>query len=69
MKRILVTGGAGFLGSPLCEQLLSQGNNVICLDNYLTGKVGNAAHLSDYQHFELVRHDITEPIFTEADEI
>ncbi len=69
MKRILVTGGAGFLGSHLCEKLLKQGNEVICLDNYFTGSKNNIEHLRDYFHFEIIRHDVTMPIFLEADQI
>ena len=69
MKRILVTGGAGFVGSHLCEFLLNQGNEVVCLDNYFTGKKENIIHLIDNPYFELVRHDVTMPIFLEVDEI
>ncbi|WP_067149697.1 UDP-glucuronic acid decarboxylase family protein [Pseudotamlana agarivorans] len=69
MKRILVTGGAGFVGSHLCERLLNEGNDVICLDNYFTGSKENVVHLLDNPFFELVRHDITEPYFAEVDEI
>ncbi len=69
MKRILVTGGAGFIGSHLCEKLLSLGNEVICLDNYFTGSKRNIVHLLDNPYFELIRHDITIPVFIEADEI
>jgi UDP-glucuronate decarboxylase len=68
-KRILVTGGAGFLGSHLCERLLNDGNDVICLDNYFTGSKQNIIHLIDNPYFELVRHDVTMPIFLEVDEI
>ncbi len=68
-KRILVTGGAGFLGSHLCERLLKDGNEVICVDNYFTGSRQNIVHLIDNHYFELIRHDITIPIFLEADEI
>jgi UDP-glucuronate decarboxylase len=67
--RILVTGGAGFLGSHLCEQLLSEGHDVICLDNFFTGSKNNIIHLMDSHRFELVRHDITEPILLEVDRI
>jgi len=67
--RILVTGGAGFLGSHLCERLLNDGNDVICLDNYFTGSKQNIIHLIDNPYFELVRHDVTMPIFLEVDEI
>lgn len=69
MKRILVTGGAGFIGSHLCERLLKEGNEVICLDNYFTGSKTNILHLMDNPYFELVRHDITHPYFAEVDEI
>lgn len=69
MKRILVTGGAGFLGSHLCEKLLAQGNEVICLDNYFTGNKRNVIHLLDNPYFELFRHDITSPVYMEVDEI
>ncbi|WP_138433379.1 UDP-glucuronic acid decarboxylase family protein [Winogradskyella algicola] len=69
MKRILVTGGAGFVGSHLCEHLLNKGNEVICLDNYFTGSKQNIEHLMDHHYFELVRHDITNPFMAEVDEI
>jgi UDP-glucuronate decarboxylase len=69
MKRILVTGGAGFIGSHLCERLLSQGNEVICLDNYFTGSKMNIVHLLGNNYFELIRHDVTMPVFVETDEI
>ena len=69
MKRILITGGAGFIGSHLCERLLNEGNEVICLDNYFTGTKQNVKHLLDNRNFELVRHDITSPYFVEVDEI
>ncbi|MFO7938641.1 MAG: UDP-glucuronic acid decarboxylase family protein [Bacteroidales bacterium] len=69
MKRILVTGGAGFIGSHLCERLLNEGNEVICLDNYFTGTKENIIHLMDNPYFELVRHDVTMPYFAEVDEI
>lgn len=69
MKKILVTGGAGFLGSHLCERLLNEGNEVICLDNYFTGNKRNIVHLMDNPYFEVIRHDITAPFFIEVDEI
>jgi len=69
MKRILVTGGAGFIGSNLCERLLNLGNEVICLDNYFTGSKTNIIHLLDNPYFELIRHDVTMPLFVETDEI
>ncbi len=68
-KRVLVTGGAGFLGSHLCERLLEQGCDVICLDNYFTGSKYNVKHLLDNPHFELMRHDVTFPLYVEVDEI
>ena len=67
--RILVTGGAGFIGSHLCERLLSEGHEVICLDNFFTGRKQNIAHLLDFKSFELIRHDVTEPILLEVDQI
>lgn len=69
MKKILVTGGAGFIGSHLCERLLSEGNEVICMDNYFTGAKQNVVHLLDNPFFELVRHDVTMPYFVEVDQI
>ena len=69
MKRILITGGAGFLGSHLCERLLREGNDVICLDNFFTGDKRNIAHLMGLPHFELIRHDIINPIYLAVDEI
>ena len=69
MKQILVTGGAGFIGSHLCERLLKDGNNVICMDNYFTGLKQNIVHLLDNPYFELVRHDVTFPYYVEVDEI
>lgn len=69
MKRILVTGGAGFIGSHLCERLLLEGNDIICLDNYFSGCKDNVRHLLDNHNFELVRHDITVPYYAEVDEI
>ncbi len=68
-KKILVTGGAGFLGSHLCEKLLNEGNEVFCLDNFFTGQKRNVIHLLSNPYFELIRHDITMPFFIEADEI
>ena len=69
MKRILITGGAGFIGSHLCERLLAEGNEVICLDNYFTGSKRNIIPLMGNPYFELVRHDVTTPYYVEADEI
>lgn len=69
MKRILVTGGAGFVGSHLCERLLKEGNEVISLDNYFTGEKRNIAHLTENPYFEIVRHDVIQPYFAEVDEI
>ncbi len=69
MKRILVTGGAGFVGSHLCERLLNDGNEVISMDNYFTGQKKNIEHLIDNHYFEMVRHDVTIPYFVEVDEI
>lgn len=69
MKRILVTGGAGFLGSHLCERLLNDGNDVICLDNFFTGSKANVLHLMNRPYFEIIRHDVINPIFLEVDEI
>lgn len=68
-KRILVTGGAGFLGSHLCERLIEQGHDVLCVDNFFTGTKGNIEHLLDHPRFELLRHDVTFPLFVEVDEI
>lgn len=68
-KKILVTGGAGFIGSHLCERLLKEGNEVICLDNYFTGQKQNISHLLGNPYFELIRHDVTTPFFIEVDEI
>lgn len=68
-KRVLVTGGAGFLGSHLCERLVAAGNDVICVDNFFTGTKDNIAHLLTNPHFELVRHDVTFPLYIEVDEI
>lgn len=69
VKRILVTGGAGFLGSHLCERLLAEGDEVLCVDNYFTGRRANIAHLLDNPRFEAMRHDITFPLFVEVDQI
>lgn len=69
MKKILVTGGAGFVGSHLCKRLLNEGNEVVCLDNYFTGAKINIIELLDNPYFEMVRHDITEPYYAEVDEI
>ncbi|HVW57559.1 MAG TPA: UDP-glucuronic acid decarboxylase family protein [Rhizobiaceae bacterium] len=68
-KRVLVTGGAGFLGSFLCERLLRQGSDVLCVDNYYTGSRDTVVHLLDDPHFEIIRHDITFPLYVEVDEI
>jgi UDP-glucuronate decarboxylase len=68
-KRVLVTGGAGFLGSHLCERLLADGNDVLCVDNFFTGTKDNIAHLLSDPRFELMRHDVTFPLYVEADEI
>jgi UDP-glucuronate decarboxylase len=68
-KRILVTGGAGFLGSHLCEKLLDQGNDVICVDNLFTGSKDNIRHLMDNNYFEFIRHDVTQPLYVEVDQI
>jgi len=68
-KRILVTGGAGFLGSHLCERLLNEGNEVICADNFFTGDKANIEHLLSNPYFELMRHDVTFPLYVEVDEI
>jgi UDP-glucuronate decarboxylase len=68
-KRVLVTGGAGFLGSHLCERLLEAGHEVLCLDNFFTGRRSNVSHLLDHNRFELKRHDVTMPLYVEVDEI
>ena len=69
MKRILITGGAGFLGSHLCDKLIAQGHDILCVDNYFTGSKRNVEHLLDHPHFELMRHDVTFPLYVEVDEI
>jgi UDP-glucuronate decarboxylase len=69
IKRILITGGAGFLGSHLCERLLNEGNDVICVDNFFTGDKANITHLLGNPYFELLRHDVTFPLYVEVDEI
>jgi UDP-glucuronate decarboxylase len=68
-KRILVTGGAGFLGSHLCERLVDQGHDVICLDNFFTSQKNNVVELLERPNFELIRHDITQPVWLEVDEV
>ena len=68
-KRVLVTGGAGFLGSHLCERLIADGHDVLCVDNYFTGRKNNIAHLLEDPRFEAMRHDVTHPLFVEVDEI
>ena len=65
MKRILITGGAGFIGSHLCERLLQEGNEILCLDNYFTGSKKNITQLLDNPYFELIRHDVTTPYYVE----
>lgn len=69
MKRILVSGGGGFLGSHLCDRLLKEGNEVLCVDNFFTGNRRNIHHLLDNKNFELLRHDVTHPLYVEVDEI
>ena len=69
MKRVLVTGGAGFIGSHLCKRLVEEGNDVICLDNFFTGRKKNIEQLMNYHNFELIRHDVTDPILLEVDQI
>lgn len=68
-KRVLVTGGAGFLGSHLCERLVREGHDVLCLDNFFTGTKDNVSHLLNHPNFELLRHDVTFPLYVEVDEI
>jgi UDP-glucuronate decarboxylase len=69
MRRVLVTGGAGFLGSHLCERLVARGDDVLCVDNFYTGRKQNLQHLIDEPNFELIRHDVTFPLYVEVDEI
>ncbi|CEN55997.1 UDP-glucuronic acid decarboxylase family protein [Candidatus Methylopumilus turicensis] len=69
MARILVTGGAGFLGSHLCDRLIKDGNDTLCLDNFFTGSKRNISHLMSHSHFELMRHDVTFPLYVEIDQI
>jgi UDP-glucuronate decarboxylase len=69
MKKILVTGGSGFLGSHLCERLLTEGHHILCVDNYFTGSRTNISHLLNYKNFEIMRHDICFPLYVEVDEI
>jgi len=69
MKRILITGGAGFLGSHLCERLLNDGHDVLCVDNFFTGRKQNIAHLMGNSYFEIMRHDVTFPLYVEVDQI
>ena len=68
-KRVLVAGGAGFLGSHLCERLLVEGNDVLCVDNFYSGSRDNVSHLLKNPNFELMRHDVTFPLYVEVDEI
>lgn len=68
-KRIIVTGGAGFLDSHLCDRLIGEGHDVLCVDNFFTGSKDNIAHLLDDPHFEFLRHDVTFPLYVEGDEI
>ena len=69
MKRILITGGGGFLGSHLCERLLGEGHEVLCVDNFFTGRKRNVVHLLDHRYFEIIRHDVCFPLFVEVDQI
>jgi len=69
VKKILVTGGAGFLGSHLCDRLVARGDDVLCVDNFFTGSKANLAHLMGKPNFELMRHDVTFPLYVEVDEI
>ncbi len=66
MKKILVTGGAGFIGSHLCQRLLDEGNQVLCVDNFYTGRNCNISHLTDNQNLKVVRHDIIHPLYVEV---
>src|SRR5210317_1099857 len=68
-KKVLITGGAGFIGSHLCERLLNEGNDVLCVDNYFTGVKDNVAHLRENPRFEIMRHDVTFPLYVEVDAI
>ena len=68
-RQVLVTGGAGFLGSHLCERLIGAGHTVVCVDNFYTGSRANVAHLLNHPRFELIRHDVTFPLYVEVDEI
>ena len=68
-KKILVTGGAGFIGSHLCERLLKMGHDVLCVDNYFTGTKLNLAHILDHPLFEVMRHDVTFPLYVEVERI
>ena len=67
--KVLVTGGAGFIGSHLCERLVLQGHEVVCLDNFFTGRRDNVRHLLDYRSFELLRHDVCEPLLLQVDQV
>ena len=69
MKKILVTGGAGFLGANLCKKLVQQGHDVLCVDNFFTGSKENIAELIGQKYFDLMRHDVTFPLYVEVDEI
>jgi UDP-glucuronate decarboxylase len=69
MKRVLVAGGAGFLGSRLCERLLAEGNDVLCVDNFYAGRKDNVLHFIANPHFEIMRHDVTFSLYVEVDEI
>ena len=69
VQRILVTGGAGFIGSHLCEKLLEQGNDVVCMDNLFTGQKDNIRHLMENPYFEFIRHDVLEDVYVECDQI